>query len=241
MTDIFLDTADLLQIEKLIEDPRISGLTTNPTLMRQAGVTNYMSYVCDLIDLLREKKQNGSVSLEVVSDEPNTMMDEAMILHEIGEELKYKVYVKIPIVNTQGFYNSQLIDSLLMKKVAVNVTAIMTDEQARTLLLDVGAYPSQDLILSVFAGRIADTGRDPLETIAALRLVPGNYKSLWASPREVYNYYQARDWYVDIITMAPDLIKKLDLEDKNLYDYSVDTVKMFVSDAKKSGFTINDV
>ena len=217
---IFLDGADLETMKAY--ESRVAGYTTNPSLMRKAGIDNYKSFAAAVLMLT-----NKPVSFEVFADDLPTMREQGEQIAAWGDN----VYVKIPITTTSGLSTGPVIAALSMIGIKVNVTAIMTLDQIRTAARHI--YPTTPAILSIFAGRIADTGRDPVPFITtALRVKHSETQVLWASTREVYNVKQAEQAGADIITMTPDLIKKMDLFGKDLAQYSLETVQMFYNDAK---------
>jgi transaldolase len=228
---IFADGADLAQIRTLARDPLIAGFTTNPTLMKQAGVDNYERFAKDAVEIVSPRP----LSLEVFSDEFPEMNTQALKISSWGEN----VYVKIPITNTKGHSALPLVAELTKAGVRVNVTAIFTNQQidqtAEALTGTIGAN------ISVFAGRIADAGVDPVpyvsRAVAAAKLV-GNCEVIWASPREVLNVVQADEIGCHIITVTPDILKKLSNIGKNLEVFSLETVQMFYNDATSAGYTI---
>lgn len=226
---IYADGADLESFKQLNEIA--DGFTTNPTLMAKAGITNYMKFAEELLSFISKP-----VSFEVFSDDFEEMRDQAKKLHALGDN----VYVKIPITNSMGESSTDLIRELSATGVKVNVTAVFTISQ----ILETYSAVDQDTpsIISVFAGRIADTLQDPVPTILfAKRSInrPKLCEVLWASTREVYNIHQAERAMCDIITVSPDLLKKYNkLKNYNLEQYSLDTVKMFKNDAEKAGFVI---
>lgn len=228
---IFADGADLNQIKLLLLNPIIKGFTTNPTLMKSAGITNYEKFSRDLLEMVNKKP----VSLEVFSDDFKEMQVQAMKINSWSEN----VYVKIPVTNTKGEPSSELIKALVRDGVKVNVTAVMTKHQI--LNLTEVLNPKVPSNISIFAGRIADTGVDPKQffTYAKQNLTDNqNCQLIWASPRELLNVIQAIDSNCDIITITQNLLNKLDLLGKKLEDYSIETVKMFYDDAKSSGFRL---
>lgn len=249
MIKLFADGADMVGIKNAASDPRVSGFTTNPTLMRQAGVTNYEEFAHECIEFLASTRPETCLSLEVFADDIDTMHRQATKIQSWGAMKKYRVFVKIPVMNTKRENTYELIKDLSAIGVNVNVTAVFTKEQIDKILdvLD----PRVKSIVSIFAGRIADTGVDPVEIVKhavkkiateGSRYIDDRYPSietLWASPREIYNYVQAKLCGCNIITMTPELINKLKLIDKDLTDYSYETVKMFYDDACKSGFKID--
>jgi transaldolase len=228
---VFADGADLAGIKKSAADPRVKGFTTNPTLMRAAGINDYKAFALDVLKVVTDR----SVSFEVFADDLPTMENQAREIASWGSN----VYVKIPVTTTKGEFAGPIIRSLSKAGVKLNVTAIMPLEQVR----DVGAAldPNTPAIVSVFAGRIADTGRDPVPHMAeALRILGNRPKAelLWASPRELLNIFQADSIGCHIITVTGDLINKLALVGKDLDQYSRETVAMFYRDATSAGFSI---
>jgi transaldolase len=228
---IFGDGADLEQMLELAKKPYIKGFTTNPTLMRKAGVTDYVAFARRALEEITDKP----ISFEVFTDE----LDE---IHEQAREISSwapNVYVKVPVTNTKGESTEEVVRALTSSGAKVNVTGILTLPQVEnvTRTLDGGA-PS---IVSVFAGRVADTGVDPVpHMIKALEFtntVPTT-ELLWASPRELLNIVQADGIGCDIITVTGDVLAKLPLLGKNLAEYSLDTVTMFYRDGHESGFTL---
>lgn len=228
---IFADGADLNGMLEMHEKPYIKGLTTNPTLMRKAGIADYKSFALEVLSQIKEKP----ISFEVFSDELAEMKRQAMEISGWGEN----VYVKIPITNTLGESTADVVDYLVQQDVKVNVTALMTTEQVAEIakVLD-SAVPSY---VSVFAGRIADTGRDPesimVESLEALRNL-GKTELIWASPRELLNVFQAERIGCHIITATNDILQKIKLIGYDLNAYSLDTVKMFKNDAAAAGYKI---
>ncbi len=228
---VFADGADMQGILDMYANPDIQGFTTNPTLMRQAGVDDYEKFARELL----EKIQDKPVSLEVFADEFDEMERQALKIASWGDN----VNVKIPITNTKGEKAAPLIRKLSAQGVVVNVTAMMTLEQVEDVAeaLD----PETGAIVSVFAGRIADTGRDPVPHMTeALNILKSRPKAelLWASPRELLNIFQA-DWMgCHIITVTNSLLAKLSLVGKDLDDYSRETVEMFYRDASSAGYSL---
>ena len=228
---IFADGADKAGMLEMYKKPFIKGLTTNPTLMKKAGIKDYEAFAKDILLEVKDK----SISFEVFSDDLDEMEKQALKIATWGEN----VYVKIPITNTKGIPTYSLIKKLSDKGVKVNVTAIMTLEQVRDVVLNLNQnVPSY---VSVFAGRIADTGVDPVPLMsAAVQITSMNSKAevIWASPRELLNVFQADEIGCQIITVTNDILKKLELVDYDLSSYSLDTVKMFYNDAVAAGFKI---
>ena len=230
-TRIFADGADLDGIMALAANPRIAGFTTNPTLMWKAGLTDYAEFAQRLL----ERITKHPISFEVFADDAEEMRRQAHLIASWGEN----VYVKIPVTTTAGESMAPLVRELSEAGVKINVTALFTTAQVEliTAALKDGA-PSY---ISVFAGRIADTGVDPVPLMrSALETVSGhrNIEIIWASPREVFNIVQADQIGCHIITVTPELLKKLPMLGKDLAELSLDTVKMFHRDAAAAGFTL---
>jgi transaldolase len=228
---LFADGADKATMLELYRNPRIQGFTTNPTLMRKAGITDYPAFARDILSEIRDRP----ISLEVFADEFDEMERQAREIASWGDN----VYVKIPVTNTRREPALDLICRLSHAGVKLNVTALLTLRQVREVTAALaGGAPS---CVSVFAGRIADTGRDPIPLMAAavemVSIHPG-MELIWASPRELLNIFQADAIGCHIITATADILQKLALVGKDLSDYSLDTVKMFYTDAVKSGFAI---
>ena len=228
---IFCDGADKKDMLEMNNKTFIKGLTTNPSLMKKAGIKDYEVFAKDILSTIKEKP----ISFEVFSDDFNEMEKQAMKITSWADN----VYVKIPITNTKKESSKELIKRLAKKKIKLNITAIFTVDQVKTTLsaLD-NNVPS---IISVFCGRIADTGRDPIPLMSdCLKEMKINSKSelLWASPRELLNIIQADQMGCHIITVTKDIIKKLQFISYNLEEYSLDTVKLFYKDAAEAGFKI---
>lgn len=228
---IFADGADLAGMVEMAAKPWISGFTTNPTLMRKAGITDYVTFAKSVLQEIR----NLPISFEVFSDEFPEMERQALCIAEWGEN----VYVKIPVTNTRQEFSGELIHKLSHQGVKINVTAVMAPEHLGPLCaaLDGGA-PSN---ISVFAGRIADAGVDPVPVIReALTLIRrvGGCELIWASPREVLNIVQADQIGCHIITVTNDILKKIETIGKDLKTFSLDTVKMFYNDAFTAGYSV---
>ncbi len=228
---LFGDGADIASILDLYAKPYIKGFTTNPTLMKKAGLTDYAGFAKQLVEAVPDRP----ISFEVFADDFAEMERQALIISSWGDN----VYVKIPITNTKREPSYPLIEKLAGRGLKLNVTALMTLSQvAETAKCLAGSSSSY---ISVFAGRIADTGRDPIPMMAAaielMRPHPG-LELIWASPRELLNVFQADSIGCHIITVTPDVLAKLALVDKNLDDYSLETVQMFYNDGKKAGFML---
>lgn len=228
---LFADGADLNGMLEMHKKSYIKGLTTNPTLMRKAGVSDYKEFATEVLSHIKDKP----ISFEVFSDDLEEMKLQALEIASWG----MNVYVKIPITNTLGISTTSVIEELVNQSVKVNVTAIMLSEQvqlvSRALNPDVPSY------ISVFAGRISDTGRDPSSImVESLEILRTNKKAelIWASPRELLNIFQAEEMGCHIITATSDILRKLALLDKDLGDYSLETVKMFYDDALSAGYTV---
>ena len=228
---IFADGADLKVIADLARHPHIKGFTTNPTLMRKAGITDYRAFSLDVLKIIGGRP----VSFEVFSDEFTEMEQQALEIASWGRN----VYVKIPVTNTRREFAGDLIWRLAQAGVPLNVTAIMTLEQVKDV---VGCLsPVVPSYVSVFAGRMADTGRDPVPHMTeALRLLQVNPKAelIWASPRELLNIFHADAIGCHVITVTNEILAKLPLVGKDLAEYSLETVKMFRNDAVSAGFKI---
>lgn len=228
---IFADGAELVVMKQMAANPLIKGFTTNPTLMRKAGVTDYEEFAT----LVVSEFENYPISLEVFADDLFSMEQQARKLAALGDN----VYVKIPVTNTKGLSTAPLISSLSRDGIKLNITALtlLSQVQEITDALESGVSS----YISVFAGRIADTGVDPLPLMQESLKVIGKKPSielLWASPRELLNVIQADQIGCHIITATKDILTKLNLIGKDLKEYSLDTVKMFYQDACAAGYTI---
>jgi transaldolase len=228
---IFADGADLPTMLEMSNKPFIQGLTTNPTLMRKAGISDYKKFAREVLELI----QNKPISFEVFSDDSKEMIEQAMEISSWGDN----VNVKIPITNSKGDSTTQVIKELSSKGVSLNITAILTTKQVKNVIEVLDG--NSKAFISVFAGRIADTGRDPIPLMAeALEIMREKPRSelIWASPRELLNVIQADAIGCHIITATSDILKKLDIIGKDLSQYSLETVKMFRDDALASGYSI---
>lgn len=228
---IFADGADKAGMLEMYAKPYIKGFTTNPTLMRKAGVRDYKSFAKEIIAAIPDRP----ISLEVFADDFDEMEEHALEISTWGKN----VNVKIPVTNTEKQPSYDLIKRLVKAGVKLNVTALMTLDQVRDVSASLAGGPPS--YVSVFAGRIADTGRDPMPYMAAavelLRPYP-QLELIWASPRELLNVFQADAVGCHIITANNDILKKLYLVGKDLHDYSLETVKMFYDDAKGAGYRL---
>lgn len=232
-TNIYLDGADLDDVKMLSNDTEIKGFTSNPSLMSKSGITNYDEFITKFLSLSNGKP----VSFEVVSDDFENMEREALKINSYANN----IYVKIPITNSKGEYSIELIKKLLKQNLKINITAVLANSQIEKIINNLDS--DDDIILSYFAGRVADTGIDPVPVMVDLKKSINDKgllktKILWASPREVFNVYQANIIGVDIITVTKSLIDKLTLKNKNLEQYSLETVQMFLNDAIKNNLKI---
>jgi transaldolase len=233
---IFADGASLRALQELAQNPRISGFTTNPTLMRQAGVEDYRAFASEAVQIAGSRP----ISFEVFADELDEMKRQAREIARFGEN----VYVKLPITNTRGVSVLPLARELSRAGVKINVTAICTPKQVADSAEALrGGAPA---VVSVFAGRIADTGRDPIPIMREAAVTcaracagsPSPIELLWASPREVLNLLHAEQAGCQIITVTTDLLKKLPLWGKDLDEFSLETVQMFYRDASAAGYEL---
>jgi transaldolase len=230
-TKIFADGADRATILSRNADPMISGFTTNPTLMRKSGISDYKAFALDILKEVNRKP----ISFEVFSDEFDEMEKQALEIASWADN----VYVKVPITNTRKESAVPLIERLSKQGVKINVTAIMTVDQVRSVVPALTPGPAG--CVSVFAGRIADAGVDPLPLMKHSMELLHDYPTLeliWASPRELFNIVQADSIGCHIITVTDDILKKLPTIGKDLTEFSLETVKMFYNDAKSAGFNI---
>lgn len=228
---IFADGADKLGMLEMYVRPYIKGFTTNPTLMRKAGIPDYRVFAKEILEAIPDRP----ISFEVFSDEFTEMARQAREIASWGDH----IYVKIPVTNTRGEDSYRLIRELSHEGIKINVTALMTLEQVREVATCVS--PATPCCVSVFAGRIADTGRDPVpimaEAVNILKPLP-SAELIWASPRELLNIFQADSIGCHIITVTNDILGKLPCVGYDLSDFSLDTVKMFHRDAKLAGYTL---
>jgi transaldolase len=231
---IFADGADRAGIAELAAKPWVRGFTTNPTLMRKAGVEDYAAFARDVLELVPDRP----ISFEVFSDEAAEMEEQARLISAWGEN----VYVKIPVTNTSGEPSAEVVRRLAGDGVKVNVTALTTVRQVEEVAQWLADGPSA--FISVFAGRIADTGRDPVPIMAAavdaLRPYP-NLELIWASPREVLNLFQAEAVGCHVITVVHEILAKLDNLGRDLDEFSLETVRMFFRDGQTAGYTLREL
>lgn len=229
---IFADGADKSGMLEMYSHTYIKGFTTNPTLMRKANIRDYRAFALDILEAIPDRP----ISFEVFSDEFEEMERQALEIKTWGKN----VFVKIPVTNTRRESSGQLIHRLALSGIKVNVTAIMSLSQVKNVVDCVrGGAPCY---ISVFAGRIADTGRDPvpwmIDALKLLKTAP-NAELIWASPRELLNIFQADEIGCHIITVTNDILKKLSLVGKDLENYSLETVQMFYHDAQKAGYRLD--
>jgi transaldolase len=229
--ELFADGADIESIRALAENPLIAGFTTNPTLLRKAGVVNYEAFGRELLAVIPDRP----VSFEVFADEPSEIEQQALKLSSWGDN----VFVKVPVTTTDGASTVATVRRLADQGVQLNVTALMTDQQVAQVVPALAGGPACNI--SVFAGRVADTGRDPVPMMRrSLDHLGGhdNIKLIWASPRELLNLFQADSIGCHIITMTHDLLAKLPGVGKDLDQFSLETVQMFFDDAGASGYSL---
>ena len=230
-TKIFCDSADIKIIKKFNNNSLVSGFTTNPSLMRMAGAKDYKSYSLKLLSVCKKKP----ISFEVFADTPDQMVKQGNIINSWGKN----VYVKIPVVNSKGLFSGLVINKLSNKGIKLNITAVYTVSQVRTILKNINK--NSKTIISIFAGRMADVGKDPFPIIKeSVRLTKKlrNVEIIWASTREAYNYLQAKDCGCSIITMPFAVIEKISKFGKTYQELTLDTVKKFLKDSKDSNFKI---
>ena len=230
-TKIFCDSADLKIIKKFNPNPLVRGFTTNPSLMRLSGAKNYKNYSLKILNICKKKP----ISLEVFGDTFDQMLRQANIINSWGKN----VYVKIPVVNSKGFFCGKVINMLSNKHIKLNITAVYTVNQVRKILKNINK--NSKTIISIFSGRMSDVGKDPIPIIeksVGLTKKLKNVKILWASTREAYNYLQARNCGCSIITMPSTIIDKISKFGKSYQELTLDTVKKFLEDSKRSNFKI---
>jgi transaldolase len=231
MTRIFCDIAELNQIRKFNKKKIVKGFTTNPSLMRKTGAKDYKSYSKKILKICKNKP----VSLEVFADDYLAMKKQALEINTWGKN----VYVKIPIVNSKGIFTGRIINELNNKKIKLNITAVYNSNQTRKILKSINKKTK--VIISIFAGRAADAGKDPVPEFKKSILMAKKFKNveiLWASVREPYNYLQAKQLGCHIITIPPSTIEKIEKFGKSFNQLTIETVKNFLIDSKKSNFKI---
>jgi transaldolase len=227
---IYADGSDIKEIFDLYTNNKlVTGFTTNPSLMKKAGVKDYLSFIKEVTEHIKD----CSISFEVFADDEEEMIYQSQKIAEYGDN----IHVKIPITNTKGEYTTNVIKKLISQDIKVNITAVFTNEHIDVLKPILPK--NKNNIVSIFAGRISDTGRDPIQYVKyGIDQLGDRCSILWASTRHVYNIYEANQIGCDIITVTPDQIKKLELYNKDLTAYSLETVQMFYNDAKSSNFTL---
>jgi transaldolase len=228
---IFADGADKAGMFEMYQRPYIMGFTTNPTLMKKAGISDYRAFAKDVLQAIPDRP----ISFEVLSDDFHEMERQAMEIAGWGDQ----VYVKIPVTNTRREPSYALVKKLSHRQVKLNITAVMSLDQIKLVMQNISSHTP--CYISVFAGRIADTGVDPLPIMAvAVELMKTNPKAelIWASPRELLNIFHADSVGCHVITVTHDILKKLPLVGYDLEDFSLDTVKMFHDDARQAGFIL---
>jgi len=230
-TKIFCDIADFKTIKFFNKKSAVDGFTTNPRLMRLAGAKNYKDYSLKILKVCKKKP----ISFEVFADQPKEMLKQAYKIHNWGKN----VYVKIPVVNSKGVFMGSVIKELSDKGIKLNITAVYTYEQTQKIYKNLNKKTRS--IISIFAGRMADKGKDPLPIFKkSISLTKKNKKIeiLWASTREAYNYIQAKQIKCNIITMPPKVINQINSFGKSFKSMTIDTVKGFLEDSKKSKFKL---
>ena len=229
-TKIFCDIADISQIKKFSKKKIVKGFTTNPSLMRLAGAKDYQKYSKEILKICKKP-----ISFEVFGDDYNSMKRQALIINSWGNN----VYVKIPVINSKGIFMGRIIKELNRRNIKLNITAVYNSHQTQKIIKCLNK--KSKVIISIFAGRAADTGKDPIpEFKKSIKMSKGykNIEILWASVREPYNYLQAKQLGCHIITVPPKIIEKIEKFGKSFSDLSIETVKGFLKDSKKSKFKI---
>tara|TARA_Y100001935_G_C17211962_1_gene460584 strand:- start:316 stop:1011 length:696 start_codon:yes stop_codon:yes gene_type:complete len=230
VTKIFCDIADKNQIRKFNKKSIVKGFTTNPSLMRKAGAKNYKLYCKDILKITKKP-----VSFEVFADDEKNMYNQGIAINSWGKN----IFVKIPITNSKGIFMKKVIQNLNNKGIKLNITAVYSANQTKKILKIINK--KSKVIISIFAGRMADVGKDPVLEIKKSINLSKKYKNveiLWASTREPYNFLQAKNLQCNIITAPPQIIEKIEKFGKTFYQLTVDTVKGFLVDSKKSNFRI---
>ena len=230
-TKIFCDIAELKTIKKFNKKKIVKGFTTNPSLMRKAGAKDYKSYSKKILNICKNKP----VSLEVFADEYSEIKKQAIEINKWGKN----IFVKIPIVNSKGKFMGKVISDLNRKNIKLNITAVYTAQQTKKILKKINKKTK--VIISVFAGRMGDVGKDPIPEIKKSIVMAKKFKNveiLWASVREPYNFLQSKEIKCNIITIPPSIIEKIEKFGKSFDKLTTDTVKGFLTDSKKSRFEI---
>ena len=230
-TKIFCDIADLNLIKKFNKKKIVKGFTTNPSLMRKAGAKDYKTYSKKILKICNNKP----VSLEVFADDINEMEKQGLQINSWGKN----VYVKIPFVNSKGFFTGKVIKNLNHRNIKLNITAVYSANQTKKILKSINKKTK--VIISIFAGRAGDMGKDPIPEFKKSINMAKKYKNveiLWASVREPYNFLQAKQLGCHIITIPPSIIEKIENFGKTFYQLTIETVKSFLKDSKKSRFKI---
>ena len=230
-TKIYCDIANLSSIIRFNKKKIVKGFTTNPSLMRKAGAIDYKSYSEKILKVCKHKP----ISFEVFADDQNTMIAQGKKIHAWGKN----VYVKVPVVNSKGKFTGRVINQLNKKKIKLNITAVYTARQTKQILKKINKRTK--VIISLFGGRMADVGKDPIPEFKKSLFYAKNYNNveiLWASVREPYNYIQAKQLKCHIITVPPNIIEKIEKFGKTFNKLTTDTVKGFLKDSKKSKFKI---
>ena len=230
MTKIFCDTADLSVIKQFHKKKIVKGFTTNPSLMRKAGASNYINYIKKIL-----KTTNKPISFEVFADNENEMISQGLIL----SKLKKNIYVKIPVVNSKGKFTGKAISFLNNKNIKLNITAVYSANQTLQILKKINKRSK--VIISIFAGRMADVGKDPIPEFKKSIRISKSYKNvsiLWASTREPYNFMQSKKIGCQIITVPPSIIEKIENFGSTFKKLTTNTVKGFLIDSKKSKYKI---
>ena len=229
-TKIFCDIADINQIKKFSKKKIVKGFTTNPSLMRLAGAKDYQKYSKEILKVCKKP-----ISFEVFGDDYNSMKRQALIINSWGSN----VYVKIPVINSKGIFMGKIIKELNRQNIKLNITAVYNSHQTKKIIKCLNK--KSKVIISIFAGRAADTGKDPIPEFKKSILMSKSHKNieiLWASVREPYNYLQAKQLGCHIITVPPKIIEKIEKFGKSFSKLSIETVKGFLQDSKKSKFKI---
>ena len=233
MTKIYCDIAQKREIKKFVKSPLVSGFTTNPTLMRQAGAKNYEVYCKDLLKVIRNT--NKSISFEILADDFENMKRQALKINSWGKN----IYVKIPVVNSKGEFQGKLIRELIKKKIKLNITAVFSESQTKKILNKI--EKNSDVIISIFAGRLGDSGKDPIKVFKKCSNLKKKFKKvkiLWASTRELLHFVKAKEIGCEIITMPPQMINKIKDFGASSNKLSIKTVEGFIKDTRKAKFKL---